>query len=72
MPRNVEVKEGQSFQDRTGLTVRAGRVDANDRVHFSVTGDQETAWVEPGEMSYVAFVSRFTRIGSGEEFRGWA
>ena len=72
MSRNVEVKDGQSFQDMTGLTVRAGEIDANDRVHFSVTGDQEAACVESGEMSYVAFVSRFTRIGSAEEVRGWA
>jgi len=71
MSRNVEVKEGQSFQDRTGLTVRAGEIDANDRVHFSVTGDQEAACAEPGEMSYFAFVSRFTRIDSAEEACAW-
>ena len=67
MSRNIEVKEGQSFQDRTGLTVRAGEIDANDRVHFSVTGDQEAACAEPGEMSYFAFIHRFTRIKSVEE-----
>ena len=67
MPRNVEVKEGQSFQDGTGLTVRVGEVDANDRVHFSVIEDREAACTGPGEMSYSAFVSRFTRIDSVEE-----
>jgi hypothetical protein len=36
MTRGVEVKEGQSFQDRTGLTVRVERIDANNRIHFSV------------------------------------
>src|SRR6266446_6088605 len=63
MPRRVEVKEGQSFQDGTGLTVRVGEIDANDRVHFSVIEDREAAG--PGEMSYVAF--RRVRI-YGEEF----
>jgi hypothetical protein len=58
----IKIKEGQSFQDRTGLTVRAGEVDANHRVHFSVTAHQGSAYAEPGEMSYFAFVSRFTRI----------
>ena len=43
----------------------------NDLVHFSVTGDQEAACVESGEMSYVAFVSRFTRIDSAEEACAW-
>ena len=71
MSRKVEVKEGQSFQDKTGLTVRAGEIDANDRVHFSVTGDPEAACAEPGEMSYFAFVSRFTRIDSAEEACAW-
>ena len=36
MTRSVEVKEGQSFQDRTGLAVRVQRIDANNRIHFSV------------------------------------
>lgn len=67
MPRSVEVKEGQSFQDGTGLTVRVGEIDANDRVHFSVVEDREAACAGPGEMSYFAFVNRFTRIDSVEE-----
>jgi hypothetical protein len=65
MPRRVEVKEGQSFQDGTGLTVRVGEIDANDRVHFSVIEDREAAG--PGEMSYLAFIKRFTRIESVED-----
>ena len=36
MTHGVEVKEGQSFQDRTGLAVRVDRIDANNRIHFSV------------------------------------
>ena len=66
MPHSFEVQEGQNFQDGTGLTVRVGEIDANDRVHFSVIEDREAA-CEPGEMSYSAFVSRFTRIDSAED-----
>ena len=64
MSRSVEVKEGQNFQDGTGLTVRVGEIDASDRVHFSVSGDREYSCAGPGEMSHLAFVSRFTRIDS--------
>ena len=65
MPRSIEVKEGQKFQDATGLTVRVGEIDANERVHFSVIEDRADAG--PGEMSYVAFVKRFIRIESLED-----
>src|SRR5580704_3735247 len=68
MSRNVEVKEGQSFQDGTGLTVRIGEIDSDHRVHFSVIEDREGGKL--GEMSYLAFVNRFTRIGSVEEACG--
>jgi hypothetical protein len=65
MPRSVRVKEGQNFQDGTGLTVRVGEIDPNGRVHFSVIEDREIAGL--GEMSYLAFVKRFTRIESAED-----
>src|SRR6266478_2083967 len=65
MPRSVGVKEGQNFQDGTGLTVRVGEIDPNGRVHFSVIEDREVAGL--GEMSYLAFVNRFTRIESAED-----
>jgi len=58
MPRSVGVKEGQTFQDGTGLTVRVGEIDAHDRVHFSVIDDREAACAESGEMSCFAFVNR--------------
>jgi hypothetical protein len=64
MSRSVEVKEGQTFQDGTGLTVRVGEIDASDRVHFSVSEDREYSCTGPGEMSHLAFVSRFTKIDS--------
>jgi hypothetical protein len=53
----VEVKEGQSFQDGTRLTVRVSKSD-NDRVQFSVIEDRDVAGL--GEMSYLVFVKRFT------------
>jgi hypothetical protein len=62
MTRSVEVKEGQSFQDRTGLAVRVERIDANNRIHFSVIDYQEGTSAGPGEMSDLSFVNRFTRI----------
>lgn len=37
MSPNIEVKEGQNFQDGTGLTVKVGEIDSHDRVHFSVS-----------------------------------
>ena len=52
----VEVKEGQSFQDGTRLTVRLSKTD-NDRVQFSVIEDREVVGL--GEMSYLVFVNRF-------------
>jgi hypothetical protein len=65
MPRSVEVEVGQSFQDGAGLTVRVVEIDDNDRVHFSVIEDRQAA--ELGEMSYLVFVNRFTKIESVED-----
>ncbi len=65
MSPNIEVKEGQNFQDGTGLTVKVGEIDSHDRVHFSVIEDREIDG--SGEMSYFAFVNRFTRIESVED-----
>jgi hypothetical protein len=65
MPRSVEIRVGQKFQDETGLTVRVREVDPNDRVHFSVIEDREVAGL--GQMSYLAFANRFTRIESVED-----
>jgi len=67
MPRTVEIKKGQTFQDGTGLMVRVGEVDASDRVHFAVIRDRESVCVGDGEMSCFAFIHRFTRINPVEE-----
>jgi len=66
MPSNIEVRDGESFQDATGLSVMVREVDASGRVHFSVK-DQETAGTKDGEMSYEAFSRRFARMDSVEE-----
>jgi hypothetical protein len=65
MPRTVAVTGGQIFQDGTGLTVRVQQIDTNDRIHFSVVEDQEVT--RSGEMSFSAFINRFTRIESVED-----
>jgi len=65
MPRSDEIKNGQRFQDGTGLTVRVGDIDGTDRVHFSVIEDGKVA--DQGEMSLAAFVYRFSRIQSVED-----
>jgi len=65
MPRSVEVRVGQKFQDGTGLTVRVGKIDTDDRVHFSIIEGRGVAG--SGEMAYLAFVNRFTRIESAED-----
>jgi len=67
MSDRVEVKPGQSFQDGTGLKVRIAKIDLSDRVHFCVAGDREDSDPEPGQMSSLAFIGRFTRIDSAEE-----
>ena len=50
MPRRVEVKKGQHFQDGTGLTVRVGDIEESNRVRFSVIEDGTVS--ASGEMSY--------------------
>jgi hypothetical protein len=67
MLNSVEVKPGQSFQDGTGLKVRIAKIDPSDRVYFSVSRDREDPEAGLGQMSFLAFVSRFTRIDSAEE-----
>jgi hypothetical protein len=47
--------------------VNVAEIDARERVHFSVHGDDDDSFTGRGEMSVLAFVSRFTRIDSAEE-----
>jgi hypothetical protein len=66
MPSSVETKEGQTFQDATGLTVSVQEV-VHDRVHFAVIENVEAANTKNGEMSCLAFGRRFTRRDSLED-----
>ena len=57
---------GDICEDPTGLLVRVEDVDIHDYVHFSViessdSGDDEA---ESGQMSHVAFIHRFTKLGN--------
>jgi hypothetical protein len=55
---------GDICGDATGLRVKVEDIDLYNYVHFSVveSGEPEDE-VESGEMSHVAFVHRFTKVG---------
>jgi hypothetical protein len=65
MRRDIQLATGDICGDVTGLRVRVEDVDIYDYVHFSVVenGDADEDEVETGEMSHVAFVRRFTKVG---------
>jgi hypothetical protein len=63
MIRDFQLTIGDICGDRTGLRVQVVDVDIYSRVHFSVIEGTEESAAESGEMSYDAFVHRFTRIG---------
>jgi hypothetical protein len=74
MMRDVQLAIGDICGDPTGLRVRVEDVDIYDYVHFSVieNGDQEQEEEdegESGEMSHVAFVHRFTKLGNTFAYR---
>jgi len=68
MMRDVQPAIGDICGDPTGLQVRVEDVDIYDYVHFSVIEnsdqEQEEDGGESGEMSHVAFVHRFTKLGN--------
>ncbi len=68
MMHDIHFAIGDICGDPTGLRVRVEDVDIYDYVHFSVieNGDQEQEEDEgeSGEMSHVAFVHRFTKLGN--------
>jgi len=45
------------------LRVRVEEVDLYDYVHFSVVERSESEDAQNGEMSHLAFVRRFTKMG---------
>jgi hypothetical protein len=66
MMRDVQLAIGDICGDPTGLRVRVEDVDIYDYVHFSVIESSEPGEdeAESGEMSHVAFVHRFTKLGN--------
>jgi len=65
MMRDVQVAIGDICGDPTGLRVKVEDVDMYDYVHFSVieASEFQEDEAEKGEMSQVAFVHRFTKLG---------
>lgn len=65
MRHDIEVTAGDVCGDATGLRVRVEEVDLYDYVHFSVVEKNESEdQTETGEMSHLAFVRRFTKMGT--------
>jgi hypothetical protein len=60
-----QLARGGICGDPTGLRVRVEDVDIYDHVHFSVIegGDSGEDEAGSGQMSHVAFVHRFTKLG---------
>ena len=75
MMRDVQLAIGDICGDPTGLRVRVEDVDIYDYVHFSVIEnrdqeqEQEEDEGESGEVSHVAFVHRFTKLGNTFAYR---
>lgn len=64
MIRDFNLSIGDICGDRTGLRVKVDDVDIYDRVHFTIVEGAEENENEASEMSYPAFVRRFTRLGN--------
>ena len=64
MRHDAEVAAGDICGDATGLRVKVEEVDLYDYVHFSVVERSESEEeAGRGEMSHLAFVRRFTKMG---------
>jgi len=61
-----QLARGDICRDPAGLQVMVEDVDIYDYVHFSVIerSDSGQDEAESGQMSHVAFVHRFTRLGN--------
>ena len=66
MMPDPQFARGDICRDATGLQVMVEEVDIYDYVHFSVIERSDSAQndAESGQMSHVAFVHRFTRLGN--------
>jgi len=67
MMHDFQLATGDLYGDPTGLRVKVEDVDIYDYVHFSVIerSDGGVDEAESGQMSHVAFVHRFTKLGNG-------
>ena len=65
MMRDFSLAAGDICGDQTGLRVVVDDVDVYNYVHFSVIeiADYDDGDTASGEMSHVAFVHRFTKLG---------
>jgi hypothetical protein len=66
MMRDFQFARGDVCGDTTGLRVIVEDVDIYDYVHFSVIEGSDSGGdeAESGQMSHVAFVHRFTKLGN--------
>jgi hypothetical protein len=66
MMHDFQLSTGDICGDPTGLQVIVEDVDIYDYVHFSVIERSDSGQDdgELGQMSHVAFVHRFTRLGN--------
>ena len=66
MMHDSQLARGDICRDPTGLQVMVEDVDIYDYVHFSVIerSDSGKDDAESGQMSHVAFVHRFTKLGN--------
>ena len=73
MMRDSQLARGDICGDATGLRVRVEDVDMYDYVHFSViesdVSDSERVEPEEGQMSFVAFIHRFDKLGNAVRHR---
>jgi hypothetical protein len=66
MIHDLQIATGDICADPTGLRVRVKDVDIYDYVHFAVVEESDSGQYdeESGQMSHVAFVHRFTKLGN--------
>ncbi|HKV80127.1 MAG TPA: hypothetical protein VJP02_18410 [Candidatus Sulfotelmatobacter sp.] len=66
MMHDLELARGDICRDTAGLQVMVEDVDIYDYVHFSVIERSDSGLddTESGQMSHVAFVHRFAKLGN--------
>jgi hypothetical protein len=66
MMQDLQLARGAICGDPTGLRVIVEGIDIYGYVHFSFIGRSDSGKDDPesGQMSHVAFVHRFTKLGN--------